>query len=1020
MRPAAMALLTAAIVLCVAAPAQALDPERALSQYIRDQWGSERGFPGGPVYALTQTADGYLWIGTEKGLVRFDGLSFRLFDPSASTAAAGPTVLGVATAPDGSLWARLRGPALIRLHNGSFESLFSTVGLPESVVTAMLRGRGNDLLLATLNYGALAYRAGQYIPIAPANSIPTSSFIISMAQSDDGDVWLGTRDGGLLRIQGQRVTRITRGLPDQKINSLLPGEHGDLWIGTDKGVVRWAGGEVSSAGVPEALASVPALAMIRDGQSNVWIAAGARGLLRVNRRGVTALKEIDARAESSVTALLEDREGNLWVGTTKGIERLRDGVFTTYGVAQGLPSDSVGPLYVDSAHRTWFAPSEGGLYWLRDGEVARVNEPGLRDDVVYSIAGNGTDVWIGRQRGGLTHLRPQANGSFGVERLTHADGLAQNSVYAVHQARDGAVWAGTLSGGVSRFANGAFTTYTTSDGLASNTVTSIAESPDGTMWFGTPNGVSTRSRDGWRHYAATEGLPSNDVNVLFEDDEGHVWAGTANGLAVSRAGRFEVPPSLPPVLRGSILGLAQDRQGWLWAATTDRVVRVRLQEETAKAPAETGVHEYSVADGLMAVEGVKRHRSVIADARGRIWFATGRGLSMADPDRVREPVVPTLIHVERMSADTTPIDMYGSPRVPAGSRRVTLAYAGLSLAVPERVMFRYRLDGLDSDWSEPARERQAVFTNLSPGPYVFRVTASNADGSWSGTEATVRFDVESRVWQIAWFQALVVFACATAGWAVYRLRVAHVARRLQTRFEERLAERTRIAQALHDTLLQGFISASMQLHVVADRLPDDSPSKLSLSRVLDLMQRVTEEGRNAVQGLRASSSVPRDLEQAFSLIHRELDVSEQTAYRVIIDGRARSLNPIIRDEVYRIGREALVNAFRHAGARTVEVELEYTPRDLRMLVRDDGCGIDPEVVRLGRDGHWGLTGMRERAEAIGATFKVRSRVAAGTEVELTVPGSVAFDSRTSDHRTGWLNALRPRARPRRDHDIGKE
>ena len=249
------------------------------------------------------------------------------------------------------------------------------------------------------------------------------------------------------------------------------------------------------------------------------------------------------------------------------------------------------------------------------------------------------------------------------------------------------------------------------------------------------------------------------------------------------------------------------------------------------------------------------------------------------------------------------------------------------------------------------------------------------------------------IWQTISFQAGAIGLCAFAGWGLYRFRVRQVARHLTGRFEERLAERTRIAQELHDTLLQGFVSASLQLHVAADGLPPGSAAKPSLDRVLALMGKVIEEGRNAVRGLRSVSSASHDLEQAFSGLHEELAIGSHAAYRVITEGKARPLNPITRDEVYRIGREALVNAFRHSGARTIEVELDYASSALRMLVRDDGCGIDSAIVQSGTDGHWGLTGMRERAKRIGASFKVRSRAAAGTEVELIVPGRVAFEKK---------------------------
>jgi signal transduction histidine kinase len=960
-----------------------------MSQYIRDHWGPEKGFPGGPVNAIAQSADGYLWIGAEKGLVRFDGISFRLFEPTGSTIGTGPTVLGVVPAPDGSVWARLRGPALVQYQNGVFTSVFAAVGVPDTVVTAMRGTADRTILVATLGQGVFAYAGGRSTLVAATAAIPTS-FVISMTDTADGTIWLGTRGAGLLRVQGGRVTRLTEGLPDEKINCLLPGEAGTLWIGTDKGIVRWTGTEITTAGIPPQLGDVPALAMLRDAQGDVWIAAGSRGLLRVNGRGVSSSREADEDSDAAVTTVFEDRERNIWVGTNKGIERWRDAVFTTYSTRQGLPSDSVGPVYVDHAQRTWFAPVAGGLYWMRDGVVARVPGSGLDRDVIYSIAGAGDEVWLGTQRGGLTRLRVR-NDQVTADSFDRRHGLAQNSVYAVHRARDGAVWAGTLSAGASRFQDGVFTTYDTASGLASNTVASILDTADGAIWFATPNGLSTLSRGGWRRYAIEDGLPSNDVNTLFEDGAGTLWIGTATGLALLQSGRIRTLAEEPRVLRESVLGIAEDKNGALWVATADRVARLDRDALVAGTLRQAEVREFTVADGLMSMEGVKRHRTVAADAAGRIWLSLTKGVSVADPGRGHARALPALTHIEGVSADGEPIDLREPLVVPQGRRRIALAYTSLSLSVPERIRFRYRLDGFDRDWSEPAAERQAVYTNLGPGHYVFRVTASNGEGLWNGTEAVMPFEVRPMIWQTIPFQAGAIGLCAFAGWGLYRLRVRQVARQLTGRFEERLAERTRIAQELHDTLLQGFVSASMQLHVAADALPPDSAAKPSLNRVLALMGKVIEEGRNAVRGLRSTSSAPHDLEQAFSSLHEELASGTHASYRVLTEGKARPLNPITRDEVYRIGREALVNAFRHSGARTIEVELDYASSELRMLVRDDGCGIDQAIVQFGTDGHWGLTGMRERARRIGASFKVKSRAAAGTEVELIVPGPVAFE-----------------------------
>ena len=1005
-----MGLALCAACLALHAP---IDAERAMSRYIRDQWGSDRGFPGGPVSALTQTADGYLWIAAEKGLVRFDGLTFRLFDPKGPAINAGPAALGVTVAPEGNLWARLRGSGLVSFRDGVFENILSRVGPTDAVVSAMVRGLDDSVLLATVGHGAVAYRNGQFHSIVPAATMPTSSFVISIAETSAGEYWLGTRDAGLVRVQGSRVSRVIDGLPDLKINSLLARANGELWIGTDKGVARWSGNEVTRAGIPAALLDLPALAMVPDSAANVWIAAGSKGLMRVDPQGVAAVADPDAALRRHVSAVFEDRERNLWVGTDTGIERWRDPVFTTYSTAQGLPMDGVGPVYADESGRTWFAPIGGGLFWIHNGAVGRVSVAGLDRDVVYSIDGAGGEVWVGRQRGGVTRLR-FSGASIEAEGVTHSAAQPQASVFVVSRARDGAVWAGTLSAGASRVKDGAFTAYGVTDGLASNTVAAILEGADGTTWFATSNGLSAFSRGAWKTYTQKDGLPSNDVSTLFEDRERSVWVGTASGIAVVEAGHVRGLNDVSPTLAGSIRGFAEDATGSLWITTADRILRVKRDALKRARLQRDDVREYGIADGLLGLESVRRHRTIVTDPRGRIWIALNRGLSVADPARADGGALPALTHVESLSADGAQVDLRSPVSIPSSRRRIALGFAGLSLAVPERVMFRHRLDGFDAEWSAPAAERQAVYTNLDPGQYRFRVMASNSEGLWNGSESTLTFDIRPMLWQRGSFRVGVVLLFALMGWGLYRLRLLQMARQLNVRFEERLTERTRIAQELHDTLLQGFLSASMQLHVAFDRLPEDSPARSSVQRVLDLMARVIDEGRNAVRGLR-SSSTPHDLEQAFSGIQQELDIGQHAAYRVIVQGSPRPLKPAVRDDVYRIGREALVNAFRHSGATRVELELEYGPRELRLFVRDDGRGMDPQAVQAGADRHWGITGMYERADRVGATFRVRSRAEAGTEVELRVPAHVVFE-RAAAGRPRWRGAkwFRRSARP---HDL---
>ena len=989
-------LLAVLAFLCFADPLSALSSSKPISQYVIQRWEAEQGFPAAAVNAFAQTPDGYLWIGTDKGLVRFDGLSFLLIEHSESSRILFGPVLGLAVDAHGNLWIRLNGARLVRYRNGTFQDVALDPKSQETDITAMCVGIDGHLLLAGLRSGILRENNG-FAPLGPRADLPR--LIISMVQTVDGKIWIGSREQGLYFFDGTRSSNFTGELPDKKINSLLTTDGRDLWIGTDHGLARWAGNDLSHSGVVDTLGDSQVLAMIRDHDSNVWVAT-SKGLVRFNPSRTSSLDTSAKEPTEAVTALFEDREGNLWVGTSAGMARLRNTVFATYSRSGGLPSDSNGPLYVDSEDRAWFAPRDGGLYWLKDGNVGTVTVAGLRGDVIYSIDGRKGELWIGR-RGGLTLLRYN-NSTFTSKTYSHSDGLAQNSVYAVYQSRDGSVWAGTLSAGVSHFKNGSFTTYTTAEGLASNTISSIAESSDGTMWFGTPNGLNAFLHGHWRVYTTQDGLPPGNINCLLEDPTGTLWVGTDNGLAFIRSGTIQTLTDEPDALREPVLGIQRDQTGWLWIATAKHILRVdggKLKQQRLIA---SDLREYGVGDGLLSSQGVRRFKSVVADALGRIWFSTNRGLSFVDPSSIKPASAPALVHVDALLADGRHINLAPDMRVAVPHQRITLTYTGLSLSVPERVRFMYRLDGFDQRWTEPTSSREAIYTNLEAGHYVFRVIASNSEGVWNSAEATLPFEIEAAFWQTWWFRLCVVLVIALAIVAFSRLRMLKLAGQLKLRFEERLAERTRIAQELHDTLLQGVISISMQLHVVAEQIPSDSAGKPALERILGLMARVTEEGRNAVGGLRARHGQTLDLGEAFSDIHREFASHQEVGFHITVEGQPRPLHPITRYEIYAIGREALTNAFRHAQAKNVEVELEYAAHGLRVLIRDNGVGFDSNILRFGRHGHWGLSGMRERAKSIGARLKVFSRAAAGTEVELIVPAHIAFVPSPTDGTRNWF------------------
>jgi ligand-binding sensor domain-containing protein/signal transduction histidine kinase len=979
--------------------ARALDPTRTLSQYLREQWSTDNNFPGGAIDAITQTGDGYLWMGTEKGLVRFDGVSFRL--TSSFSEFSNEPVSGLTTDGEGRLCVIFWGAGVLCYRDGKFLNLAPILRRTTLAVASSWREEDGALLVTDLVDGMLRVRGENVQVLAPRSVLPPS-VVLAMAETREGKIWLRT-GAGLFYFADGRTTRVT-GIADKKINCLLPVGDRELWVGTSKGLYRWNGTLFSRVNLPPALATVEVLALLRDHDGNIW-AGTTRGLFRINAFGVSFSDESDFGGQG-ISALFEDREGNLWAGGGRGLERIRDGVFVTYTLAALSPhSKQDGPVYADGENRTWFAPAAGGLYVMKDGRAQALKSPLLQKEVIYSIAGRKNEIWIGTQHGGLRRFEYR-NGVIGGKTYTQVNGLAENSVFAVYKSQDGAVWAGTLTSGVSKFKDGRFVTYTTADGLASNTVSAILETRDGTVWFATPNGLSSLSRGHWTTYATGEGLPSNSVNCLLEDSSGVLWIGTARGLAFFKSGRVQVPRDPPDSLREEAFGMSEDKEGWLWIATSDHVLRVSNQKLSSGVLSSAEVCEYGAADGLPSAKGVKRSTSVVADSQGRIWFSTSHGLSVVDPSHIMNNSTPALPHVEAVMTDNDPITVGELVRIPSSRKRITFMYSGLSLAAPERIRFRYFLDGFDRGWSEPTAAREAVYTNLSPGSYRFRMIASNSYGQWNDSQAAISLEVDPAFWQTWWFRVSSMVAFLALLWVLYQLRLRQVARQFNIRLEERLSERTRIARDLHDTLLQSFHGLLLRFQAATNLLPErPAEARKTLESAIDQAAQAITEGRDAVQGLRSSTVAANDLALTINTLGQELASGETNPnaaeFHVEVEGTPRNLRPILRDEVYRIAGEALRNAFKHAKSRRIEVEIRYDERQLRLRVRDDGKGIDAKHLEDGYAGHYGLRGMRERAKLMGGKLAVWSELDSGTEVELSIPASLAYQTSPARRRS-WL------------------
>jgi signal transduction histidine kinase len=434
-------------------------------------------------------------------------------------------------------------------------------------------------------------------------------------------------------------------------------------------------------------------------------------------------------------------------------------------------------------------------------------------------------------------------------------------------------------------------------------------------------------------------------------------------------------------------------------ATSNHVLRVKRDKLLSNKLGDEDVREYGLADGLKGVEGVKRHQSVIADPLGRIWFSMNHGLSVVDPVRATNSLAPVLVKIEGVSADGVQSDLEQPIRISSVRQRTTFSYTGLSLSVPERVRYRYRLEGFDRGWSDPVATQEAIYTNLSPGSYRFHVIACNSDGVWSDSGSSVQLTIVPEFYQTKWFLLLSVAIVGSLVWAAYQWHVGQMTDRLHMQFAERLSERTRIARELHDTLLQTFQGLILHFQTARDLLqtrPAEASQKLDIA--LESADQAMVEGRNAIYDIRSSTVADNDLAHTIGALGDELRANhygkeDPATLSVVVEGTAKPLDPICRDDICHIVREALRNSYRHGNAKNIEAEIAYGKRSLRVRIRDDGTGIDPKVLAQGGlAGHWGMAGMRERAKRIGGRLVVWSELGAGTEVELSIPGSVVYAS----------------------------
>jgi len=994
--------------------AQALDPSLDVSQYAHTAWKVREGFSKGEINSIAQTPDGYLWLATEFGLLRFDGVRNVPWQPTGDQHLPSSQIFSLLAARDGTLWIGT-SKGLASWKDGR---LTQYTELAADYIFALLEDRNGAVWVGGVGIGVptgklCAIHAGR--AHCYGNDVALGRGVVALYEDSKGNLWAGVETGLWRWNSGTPKFYPLPGEPNG-IQALGEDADGTLLVGWNGEIYRLVDGKTEPYPLPGSVQQFRARRLLRDRDGGLWIATVNHGPLLHVHEGRTDVFQPDGLSGDTVNTLFEDREGNIWVATTGGLDRFRDFAVATLTPNQGLTSALVGSVLADSDGSVWLG-TYGGLNAWNNGEIIIPSTGSAKRDGKLNglypnslFQDNSGRLWVSTPRqfgylenghfvairalpGGFVLSQAQdsagnlwiANEQFGLFQLLRGKVVQQipwtrlghkdhASVLAADPSQGG-LWIGFFLGGIAYFSDGQVrTSYTTADGLGEGRVSSFLFDHDGALWVSTEVGLSRLKNGRLATLTSKNGLSCDSAHWVIEDDEHSFWLYMPCGLV--RIARSELDA---------------------WVTDPRRTIHVTV---------------FDHFDGVRSLAAGGHFSPQVAKSRdGKLWFIPWDGVSVVNPSHLPFNKLPPPVHIEQITADHQNYDATsasnGKVELPARARDLEIDYTALSLVASEKVLFRYKLEGFDREWQDAGTRRQAFYTNLSPRSYTFRVMACNNSGVWNEGGTFLNFSVAPAYYQTLWFRlsCVVVFLAVLAG--LYRLRVRQLAHQFSMRLEERVGERTRIARELHDTLLQSFQGVLLKFTAITYLFPDrPAEAHRTLKTVIEQARAAIAEGRDAVQGLRSSSAISHDLAGAISTVGEELagnhTEGNSPGFHVRVEGKPRNLAPLIGDEVYRIAVEALRNAYQHANAQRIEVEIRYDQRQLRLRVRDDGRGIDPKVLAGGgREGHYGMRGMYECAKLVGGKLAVWSELDSGTETELTVPASIAYAKAFAAHRSAF-------------------
>jgi signal transduction histidine kinase/ligand-binding sensor domain-containing protein len=960
---------------------------------------------------VTQGQDGYLWLSTSQGVYRFDGVRFQSLSEATNGAVDSGEVDGARASAFGGVW------------------------------------------LTTRAHGQLLWKDSRVFDFPDRRCTegrrPNGTF-----EDADGSLWISSSAGFAHLHQG--VCEIVRaeGYPGDYPAASLMDSAGTLWIKRPTGELLYRKrGEKAFHPHVAGEGAVQAFAFLRESPNgDIWISDshGLRNIATVKAPDATAGSQQRSLAADHFGYFVFDHDGAIWAATPQGLERfthvadqptgvpLSAASGEIYNMKDGLSSDNVRSLLVDREGTVWAATSSG-LDRFRRNLFSTVNVPSSPDFQLAIADGNDGSIWTGSRSLPLTHIRPDGSSqifpstvqALAIRQTPHGElftsgkgaaGLWQiegtkltpvryprddiDACAAMAVDRKGDLWINTFTPALLHRVNGRWIDETANLGRRPGVIGTMANDGENNVWIAFSNWLVEWDGSSYHRYTYPDGDLNISVSTLaFGKDR--VWLGGSGGIVLFHNGSFHKMRWQQETLPGRVSGLVETPEGDLWINGYSGVVHVAANEVNrwiADPTAAVNAEMFDSLDGLPGLAGERfPEPSVVRSPEGRLWFSTVRGLAWLDTRTLelrRNHLAPP-VAIEAIVVGTKNYLGSAPIKLPAHTGSVQFDYTALSLAMPERVRFRYSLDRVDADWQNASKRRQAFYTNLSPGKYRFHVTASNNNGVWNDTGAFVDFIIEPAFYQMWQFRLMLGVALALLLAAMVQVRIASVTSQMRARMAARSDERERIARELHDTLLQSLFGVMLQFHSIAGRLSQQDPTRQVLSETLVRADNVMQEGRERVRNLRASETHSGSLMDELATTGYQLQALRPVGFQINARGWPRPLKPDIQEEVLLIAREALTNAFVHSQAQTISVEVIFRPRHLVILVEDNGRGIDEEILRAGgREGHWGLLGMRERARKIGSRIDYDRPLTSGTRVTLRVPARIAYGA-----RTGWVRRI---------------